>query len=388
MLKYLLTILILAILILFIFIKIKFQFWSIQPVFHLYDLHHWFNPNKIINPKLPTINKYINLIDIDTFDVKKCPENILENICAFIKANYLRSKYTEYLPDKNDILLYLQTINSSSFVSIYWDKSINEKNIIATISCRPMYITFKNKPTFTVNYIDNLTVQKDKRKSGIAPRLIQTHHYHIRHINTNNKICLFKREGNMTAIIPLTTYNTSSYDVNTVLKIKNNLKKTTLKSIIKINKTNFSFFKDEIKDAVKKFTLQVNIELTTLYTLILSNKIIIYCSIFEKKIHAFYIYRNTPSIIDNKYDCMELICSINNSHYIDDFLQGFLSSLKRVYKKYNILRLFIEETADNTVLVQQFKNYNISTITNSPTAFFLYNYAAYSLPPKECIFLY
>ena len=76
---------------------------------------------------MPTINKYINLIDIDTFDVKKCPENILENICAFIKANYLRSKYTEYLPDKNDILLYLQTIKSSSFVSIYWDKSINEK---------------------------------------------------------------------------------------------------------------------------------------------------------------------------------------------------------------------------------------------------------------------
>ena len=25
-----------------------------------------------------------------------------------------------------------------------------KKNIIATISCRPMYITFKNKPTFTV----------------------------------------------------------------------------------------------------------------------------------------------------------------------------------------------------------------------------------------------
>ena len=108
----------------------------------------------------------------------------------------------------------------------------------------------------------------------------------------------------------------------------------------------------------------------------------------KKLIHSYYIYRNTPSIIDNKYDCMELICTINNSHYIDDFLHGFLSSLKRVYKKYNIQRLFIEETADNTILTQQFKNYNTSSITNSPTAFFLYNYAAYSIPSKECIFLY
>ena len=35
---------------------------------------------------------------------------------------------------------------------------------------------------------------------------------------------------------------------------------------------------------------------------------------------------------------MEFICSINNSCYKNDFFYGFLSSLQRLYNKYNIHR--------------------------------------------------
>ena len=41
--------------------KIKFHFWSVQPVFHIYDLQHWCNPYKVIETELPTVNKYVNI---------------------------------------------------------------------------------------------------------------------------------------------------------------------------------------------------------------------------------------------------------------------------------------------------------------------------------------
>lgn len=374
------------------YIKLKFKFWSLQPVFHIYDINHWINPNKIINKNLPTINKYINFVDIETFDIKNCPPETLENACLFIKNNYLRSSNAEYLPKSSDILSYLETTNNKSFISIYWNNSNLGKEIVATITARPMYVTYQfpnKKPiSFSVNYIDNLTVHKLKRKSGYAPRMIQTHHYHIRHLNLNNQICLFKREGELTAIIPITTYNTIGYKVNEIIELQNMIKINKITSLVKINKTNFAFFKDEIKSISSQFTLQVNIELTTLFNLILNNKIIIYCTILDNKIYSYYIYRNTPSIINKNLKCVELICSINNSPYVDDYFHHFISSLRRLKRKYKIDLVYIEEIAHSITLTKLINSYKIPIFSSSPTAFFLYNYAAYSLPSKDCLILY
>ena len=89
MIKYLLIILILSITSVLIFIKLKFKFWALQPVFHIYDIHHWLSPNKIIQNKTPLINNYVNLINIQTFDIKRCPQNILKKACLFLTNNYL-----------------------------------------------------------------------------------------------------------------------------------------------------------------------------------------------------------------------------------------------------------------------------------------------------------
>ena len=66
---------------------------------------------------------------------------------------------------------------------------------------------------FPLYYVDNLCVHPDFRKSGIAPELIQTHYYNLRKNNSKIRICLFKREGDMTAIVPLTTYETTIFNV-------------------------------------------------------------------------------------------------------------------------------------------------------------------------------
>ena len=238
-----------------------------------------------------------------------------------------------------------------------------------------------------VNYIDNLTVEKKKRKQVIAHKMNQTQHYHIRKLNLTNKICLFKREIELTAIIPVTDKKTIFYNIGDLILNKTKIKINVFYNLIKIDKTNFLFFKEKLKDAVCKFTLQINLELTTLFNLILNNKIIIYCTVYKDEIYSYYFYRNTPSLIESK-KCVELICSINNSIYKDDFYYYFLSSLRRLKRKYKIDLIYIENISDNYIIIEKNTLFNNPILSESPTAFFLYNYVAYTLPSNQCLILY
>ena len=193
MLKILVICLINVIIIGYLYIRIKFQFWSLQPVFHIYDINHWLCTNKIIQPQLPGINKYINFKNINTYNNKQLPSSIKEECAAFISDNYLRSKLVNYLPTEEDIFSYLSCSVGGSFVTTYRDYNKRENNLIGVITARPLFITFPGISPLMVNYIDNLTVRKDRRKEGIAPQLIQTHHYNIRHQEKNVKICLFNQ---------------------------------------------------------------------------------------------------------------------------------------------------------------------------------------------------
>ena len=80
---------ILSIVIIFLFIrlyiKIKYKFWSIQPVFHYYNLLYWIKPVGLIDKNLPTINKYCNFVNVNSTKFEEfhkilvflaeCPEN-------------------------------------------------------------------------------------------------------------------------------------------------------------------------------------------------------------------------------------------------------------------------------------------------------------------------
>ena len=373
-------------------IRLKFQFWSIQPVFHIYDLHHWIFTNKIIDDDLPKINKYVKLLDIETYDVKKAPRDLVVKSCNFLSDHFLRSKYMEYIPKEKHIMDYLLTHKGVSFISVYSNPTqlysdsdvIKDRDIEGVITCRPLYVKLKNQDEFTVNYVDNLCVHGSSRKKGIAPRLIQTHHYHIRHLNQKVNVCLFKIEGDMTAIVPLTTYKTLGFQVSNIPNLKIN---TLGASIVKIGKTNFIAFKDFMKSESTKYECTINSELQTIQYLINESHIIVYAMIIEGDVMAIYIYRNTPSYAEGK-KCMELIASVNKAPFEDIFFQGFCSTVRRLNRKYKADKIFIETTADSGLLTDILTRNGVIYDTSCPTAFFFYNYASYSVNPKDLLIIY
>ena len=373
-----------------IIIRFKYQFWSIQPVFHLWDLHHWIFTNKIIAPELPEINKYVKLIDVQSIDVKDATKEHVSNICDFIKTNYLRSKVADWNPEVNDIMPYLDTNLGKSFISVYTNTKnslTTEKELLGVITQRPIFINFKDGTKIVANYVDNLTVRKDSRKQGIAPNLIQTHLYQCRRMGSN-PVCLFKREGEMTAIVPLTTFNTTGYFIKDLPNTKFNIPNT---SIISIKKTNTQGFIDLIKTVEKDYECTINTELTTILSLIENNNLLVYAVVLQGDIVCCYVFRKTPSVIKTTNphsNIAELICSINKAPYDDVFYAGFTSACRRLKRKWDIDVVTVEQMGDNRKIAILNERHGINNCTSCPSAFFLYNYARLSVRPENILCIY
>ena len=381
---------VLVICVIAVYIRFKYQFWSIQPVFHLWDLHHWIFTNRVISPDLPGINKYVKLLDVQSIDVKNASDEHLTDVCDFIKENYLRSKLAEYNPEKDNILSYLDTNLGKSFISVYSKTKNNlttEKELLGVITARPIFLNFSDGTSIVANYVDNLTVRKDSRKQGIAPRLIQTHIYQTRRMGAN-PVCFFKREGDMTAIVPLTTFQTSGYRTDSLPTLKFNVPNCAL---VSVKKTNVQPFIDLMKSSEKDYECTVNTELTTVLSLIATGQLAVYCVILNGEAVACYVFRNTPSIMkeaNGNSNIAELICSVNKAPFDDIFYTGYVMACKRLKKRLNVDIATIEELGDNCNLARQNARNGIAICTSCPTAFFLYNYSRYSIKPEKIMCLY
>lgn len=399
---YIILIILLLYLILRGIFKIKFHFWSIQPVFHIYDLQHWLNPYKIIEKDLPIINKYVNIIDIRTYSIDEISKLDINKFCNFLKNNYLRNKRCEYLPEERHIMEYLKFTNKPSFISIYKrpkilysdSKNLN-KNIIkdydicSVISAKVLHITFKKKKTFPLYYIDNLCVNPTMRKQGIAPKSIQTLYYNIRRKNKNINTYLFKREGEMNVIVPLTTYNCKCYDINKLPVV--NLLHASMK-VIEINKSNINLFMNFLTTKKELLECVIVPDLTNILNIINVENVMIYGIIENNELIALYVYRDSATTYDKGYS-LELICSLSLCHHNQVFICGLSESLMACIKKMNkknikITKLLIEEIGDNKIFTKYLEENYINYLFKSPCAFFLYNYVSYTYSSDKCFFLY
>lgn len=390
---YIFFILLLIYLLFVAFIKIKFSFWSSQPVFHFYDLLYWLKPPGIINKDIPKYNKFFNTIDIITKGYHDYDSNSIIIICDFIKKYYSNKSDIKYIPNKNNIVEYLKSCNNKSFITLYTNnktiitnQNINFDDIVGVITCKSINITLKNKKSFSTYYTDNLCVHPGYRNKGIAPKLIQTHYFNIRKYNENINTCLFKREGNMTAIIPLVTYHTYTYNINDLSKIKNNYNENF---VIEINSKNIHLFTNFIFNNTKSFDCVIVPDISNIINLINTNNISIYGNIINNHLSCVYIFRDA-SLEYKSSSSIECIATLYNKDILDisTFFEYFFISLNKCNKKYTSKYLLFENTADTYNIIDYISKHNIKQLYNNPTAFFLYNYACYTCNPKHTFLLY
>ena len=382
-LSYILFFTVLIIFIIYIYIRLKYGFWAVQPVYHIYDIIYMFNTPGIISVFLPEKNKYTNFKNIETIifpELSKLKETRLVN---FIRSNYLQNKDNVFSPQSENIIPYFTGHNTKSFVSFYNEENlmvdlkkgtmIDDPKIIGIMTTRPIHIVINNSDKdakFDAYYVDYLCVDKMYRKKGIAPQIIQTHEYNQRHLNKNIVVSLFKREDELTGIVPLCVYSTYGFSVNNWSKP---IELHPSYKLLEINPQNFHFLFDFIKNNSNQFDIVINAEVTNIIELIKTKNIFIYTIILEDKIICAFFFRKTCTFIEKNMEVLSCYASIKNC---DDniFIQGFKISFWKISAENYFGFALIEEISHNNFIIGNLK-IKTTPLVISPTAYFFYNFA-------------
>jgi hypothetical protein len=394
-LSYILFFSVLTIFLIYIYIRLKYGFWFSQPVFHVYDLLYIFKPPGIIQHDLPEKNKYTNFKNIETIIFPELSELKKTRLVNFIRSNYLQNKDNIFSPQSENIIPYFTGHNTKQFVSFYNEENfmldlkkgtmIEDKKIIGIMTSRPIHIVINNNDKdakFDAYYVDYLCVDKMFRKKGIAPQIIQTHEYNQRHLNKNIVVSLFKREDELTGIVPLCVYSTYGFSVNKWTKPP---ELHASYKLLEINAQNFHFLFDFIKHNSEKFGIVINTEVTNIIELINTKNIFIYVILLNDEIICAYFYRKSCTFIEKNMEVLSCFASINNTDN-NTFIQGFKISFWKIAAENFFGFSAIEEISHNHIIIDNLKIKTAPLIV-SPTAYFFYNFAYPTFPSDKVLII-
>jgi hypothetical protein len=378
-------------LITYAYIKVTFKFWAYQPVFHVYNLYYWLFPPGIIEHHPPEKNKFVNLTNIKTITCDD--DKHYTDALAILQNHFLNTKKSKFYPNINNFKPYYIGHFDSVFFSFYEKKTyltekdniIEDTKNIGFLSSKPLHL-FIDGNNMNINYVDWLCVDKEYRKEGIAPELIQTHVYNTRRYNKNIDVFLFKREADLTGIVPITIYYHYLFDI---LKWKKPEFVSTGFNVFEINTSNLSLLYDLIKKYLKDiFNIYIIPEYSNILELLRSKNIFIFCCTVDNTVIGFYCFRNSCTEYKkfNIFECFASVC-INPKKYTTSFVNGFHSAIFKLFKIQNFKYLSIENISHNYLLIHKIIETR-KPVTISPSAFYFYNFAYSPIPPHNFFAIY
>lgn len=371
-------------------IKLKCGFWGAQPVFHVYDLLYWVRPPGIIEDRLPMATNYVDRINIKTQEFTQISSQDLNKFCQFIRSHYLRSRGATYSPTDSQITTTFANNEYPSYLTMYhgsrtsYDKTgeaMRKNDIMGVISACPLTLTLGDE-RFPIYYVDNLCVHPDHRCKGIAPKLIQTHHYDTRYNTPQIKVHLFKREGDMTAIVPLVAYFTHMY----VLPELSRSRLPGASSLVKVGSNTLRIAIEFMRDQCVGYAAVIATGIPTLAASVANGTLEIYMLMESHVPIAVYTLRD-PAVTHGNDKAIECCASVR---CCDDetFTSGFLEAVRRANKTLRARSLLIECLGDNEALNRlMIASDRLRPLGRSPTAYFLYNYACRSVSPSSTFVL-
>jgi hypothetical protein len=385
---------ILSILFLFMgYIRVKYQFWARQPVFHYYDIYYWFNNAGVIEPSPPEKNKYYNY---NIVSVNELTTIQTDDVIQFIQSNYITNKdnhANKFTPTINEFVPYFTSHNKKCVYSILKEPKLLQENktanivtvdkTIGFITSRPLHVSItKDKIDFTIYYVDYLCVDKMHRQKGIAPQLIQTHEYNQRHGEPTIKVSLFKREDELTGIVPICAYDT--YGFSSEKWFVSGLTPVMLKC----DKQNIYHLFDFIQTNKLAFDLTILLEMGPLIELVASNNVIIYMQmdLASVAIQSVYFFRKSCTYVNDKEEVLACFASIQGTNKNEDFVRGFKTAVCEIQKEYPEYKyVSIERISHNGDIIDNLVQKTPPHI--SKTAYFFYNFAYQTFKSENVLIL-
>lgn len=382
------------------YIRLKYGFWYYQPVFHAYDFRYYFFPCGIVQRELPEKNKFTNFQKIKTLRFDELPSHKIQQFVNFIVQHFHRQGTNIYLPSEKNVVPYFTHHREkhpcwisffetkTTLHDIDQNKMIDDEKIVGVMTTRPLHLFFtKSKITFPIYYVDYLCVDKAYRNKNIAPQIIQTHEYVQRHNVKDISVSLFKREGELTGIVPLAVYSSYCFDAERFWKRP----PTPLPNEynwIEGNSQNMhhvvAFFQ-EMRDLFQ-ITVQPENPLAHLLHLIQTENMYISFVMFQHEIQAVYCFKCSCMLIDREKEALTCFASVKNDTCSQElFIRGFKTSVWKTMKKKPVFGFcVIENVSHNHILINHLRK-KTPVMATCPTAYFLYNYVTQTVPPHEIL---
>lgn len=373
---YIIVVAVIVIIALNFYIWTTSTFWGMQPVFHIYDIHHWVYPVGVIRNDIGGRNKYVDDISVKTINVRECPDNVFNDVSEFITNHFLGPDDFKYSPSPTTLK---KTLDGSdrSYITIYRDNI----GICSVITATSYNIYIDNKCSNT-HYVDHLCVRNDMRKKSVAPKTISTMIYNVSKNVTSNTF-LFKREGDLTGIVPLNVFNMSSYLVKDIQHMdvtnddKVNIKRVSVDDI----PTLIHFMNDTAMSVMDVVVIPSS---EKLLHLIESNIFMIYeITDNDNNILGLYVFKQT-SVTEANRETIECIMAFNHNMNPNDFTRTFIKILVGIAVEFDVFYVTINELCNGPDICN---NLSVYIHDSCIAAYFMYNYATYTKPARKCIIL-
>jgi hypothetical protein len=362
---------------LFLFIKIKFRFWSTQPVFHIYNVKHWIAPCGIVQHDSPPITKYYDY-QIYNDIYTNIPAEKKALMVSLIRRFFLYKRDVKYTPSTSDIFDYFESQNDNSYISLCFEYLCeynkttntykNPKKLVGCMSSRTLECKIHDQ-TIKTSYVDFLCVHKNYRKKGYAPKIIYTHYKKSRDAGAH-PIFLFKREGNINFIVPLTVYYAYAFSSKIWNRVNVNLpSNVTCVLVTAVNiELLFHFFR-EIKNSFTCFISPVYSNLKYQVT----KGLLIPVLLMDKETPIGCYFFKNPQTSYNGRKSIECLASYITPGLEAIFTDSFSNAITLVRRQIPFEMFIIENISNNNYIIKEILKKS-NALWKVPMAYYFYNF--------------
>ena len=383
-----------------IYIRLRwlYGFWFWQPVFHAYDIHYLFY-HGIIRHALPEKNKYVNEREIQVTPFSNIQPHQLQQLVHFIRKHFHHRGKNQYIPTVENVAPYFAEHAHPSFVSFYKKDHvlqdadgdlIPEKQIIGVMTTRPLNVslfTRSTQDTFPVYYADYLCVHRDYRKQNIAPQIIQTHEYIQRRSNRQILVSLFKREGELTGIVPLCVFKTFCFPIR---RFRKPVRLPNEMECVAATPSTYRFVHDFMKQVTesRRFHAMISPNIANQLALIQSGNLFVSFLLDKptQKIQALYVFKRSCMQIDADGTALTCIATVRGDDMTPSlFVLGFkhaFGNIVETHPEYHFGYAVMEKTSDTGIILEDVLK-KMTPVLVSPAAYFFYNFAFPTLPSEK-----
>ena len=430
MIEYFLIGFIVITLLLFAYIRLTYPFWSMQPVYHPYDVFRsWTNYPSIIWSGHPMRTKYTDVSKIKTIAYMDADPDQKRDLVDLLQTQLIDSDRVICTIDQDTIHTYLTGHNHPAYISFFvkehYDVSgkalgqtlrpesiIAIKKPVSTMTSRPIRFFITTTPNanpdqtiveWTVYYWDHICAHREHRKGHETRFTIQTHEYVQRSKNPDIPVSLFKKEETLCeGIIPLTQYTTYTFLLRNI-GVPPLAKHCTVVRVFKENKAILSDFlfgllhpKYAIAGkAANPFTICAFPEIGAVNALIEANLLYVYALKREDHILALYFLKDGKAVYEDVdgggplLECVSSVCNMKQGAGL--FFSGFLHAIRAILHgqkkedRYKILAF--TDLGHNDQLLEKWR-WKYTPIFTNPSAYYLFNGLVPGMPiPRQRCFI-